>query len=89
MPPFKRPSVRVIEAPALLCRYFNQPPEVKAKYPSVDWGAVKLLGYEVNKMHEGGMAPDLPRCLPLIWCNAYLLQHQSNLLAVPTTMPRW
>ena len=36
------------------CRYFDQPAEVKAKYPSVDWGAVKLLGYEVNKMHEGG-----------------------------------
>lgn len=40
---------------AILCRYFDQPSEVKAKYPSVDWGAVKLLGYEVNRMHEGGM----------------------------------
>ena len=39
----------------ILCRYFDQPSEVKAKYPSVDWGAVKLLGYEVNRMHEGGM----------------------------------
>ena len=37
-----------------VCRYFDQPAEVKAKYPSVDWGAVKLLGYEVNRMHEGG-----------------------------------
>ena len=42
-------------AHAFSCRYFNQPPEVKAKYPSVDWGAVKLLGYEVNKMDEGGV----------------------------------
>ena len=43
------------------CRYFDQPAEVKAKYPSVDWGAVKLLGYEVNRMHEGGETHH-PRC---------------------------
>ena len=55
------------ETLASLCRYFNQPKEVKAKYPSVDWGAVKLLGYEVNKMHEGGMGL-LPSCLHTLHC---------------------
>ncbi|CAL5228586.1 g11746 [Coccomyxa viridis] len=47
------PQDLIDRAFAINARYFDQPSEVKAKYPSVDWGAVKLLGYEVNRMHEG------------------------------------
>ncbi|EIE19386.1 Clavaminate synthase-like protein [Coccomyxa subellipsoidea C-169] len=49
------PQELIDRAFAINDRYFNQPAEVKAKYPSTDWAAVKLLGYEVNSMSEGGL----------------------------------
>lgn len=38
-----------------LARYFDQPLEEKLKLPQVDWGARKLLGYEIMRL-PGGVA---------------------------------
>jgi hypothetical protein len=43
-------------------RYFDQPLEEKLKLPRVDWGARKLLGYEINKLPGG--APSYAACPP-------------------------
>ena len=44
---------------ALLCRYFDQPAEVKAGFPTTDWGTLDLLGYKAYRMQEGGMKTSL------------------------------
>ena len=35
-------------------RYFQQPTEVKAAFPTTDWSTLDLLGYKAYRMQEGG-----------------------------------
>ena len=36
------------------CRYFEQPAEVKAAFPTTDWSTLNLLGYKAYRMQEEG-----------------------------------